>query len=157
MNKRKSSSSSLKMYSNIINNLAKDITNNTKIIQSLKTKVSVNSKFIDRLKRQSNFSIETRNLKSNVKKTIEKDNKIISDLMKKNERLRKSQEQYISKLKEIKRKNSRSSYSTKNSSASINSIIDSYSKRSSDKELDSLLDEVDNLLKMKMKLKSNLR
>lgn len=154
MNKNKSSD----MYSNAINNIAKDIMNNTKIIQSLKIKVDVNSKFINRLKHKSTFSVESRSLKNSIKKTVEKDIKNINDLIKKNERLRKSQEQYISKLKELKKKSSGRSYSTlnskRNSSGSVNSIIDYYTSKSKDKDLDKLLDEVDLLLKMKMKSKS---
>lgn len=156
---RKSLDNSLKLYSNVINNLAKDITKNSKVIQSLKTKVSITSNFIDRLNNKSMFSIKSKTLKNTYKKKLEQDIKTINDLTKKNEMLRKSQEKYISKLKELKDKSRkiRNSYSTtnsrKSSSGSINSIINKYNTGYSDTELNNLLDEVELLLKSKMKLK----
>lgn len=145
--KSKSSDKAIKLYSNIINDIAKTITINEKEIQTLKYKLSSISKqsfnFISKLQKNKD--------KKKIKESIE-------NLREKNKNLRRSQEKYISKLKELKTDN-RLSYSTvgskksshSSSKVSINEIIKEYIQDSSDKKLNQLLDEVEVLLKKKLK------
>ena len=159
MSKRVSSDKDIKTYTNIINNLAQDITKNTKVIQTLNSKVTANSNFIKQLNKDKSIS-KPKALKTHYKNTIESDIKTIKALQKTNERLRQSQQKYISKVKEMKRKSRESrrySYSTihsrKSSYGTINSIIGDYSnsKSNTPKELDALLDEVQLMLKANRK------